>query len=52
MLILFICICIQEIGKVGLPGGSDGKDSACNAEDLGLFPGLGRPLGGGQGNPL
>ena len=37
---------------MGLPGGSDGKDSACNAEDLGLFPGLGRPLGGGQGNPL
>ena len=37
---------------MGLPGGSDGKDSACNAGDLGLFPGLGRPLGEGQGNPL
>ena len=23
-------------------GGSDGKESACNAEDLGSFPGLGR----------
>ena len=29
----------------GLPcGGSDGKVSACNAGDLGLIPGLGRPL--------
>ena len=26
----------------GLPGGSDGKESACNAGDLGLIPGLGR----------
>ena len=34
------------------PGGSDGKESACNAGDLGLIPGLGRTPGGGQGNPL
>ena len=34
------------------PGGSDGKDSACNAGDLGLIPGLGRSPGGGPGNPL
>ena len=26
----------------GFPGGSDGKESACNAGDLGLIPGLGR----------
>ena len=26
----------------GLPGGSDGKGSACNAGDPGLIPGLGR----------
>ena len=26
------------------PGGSDGKESACNAGDLGLIPGLGRSL--------
>ena len=25
-------------------GGSEGKDSACNAGDLGLIPGLGRSL--------
>ena len=37
---------------VGFPGGSDGKDSACNAGDLGLIPGLGRSLGEGNGNPL
>ena len=26
-----------------LPGGSDGKESACNAGDLGLIPGLEDP---------
>ena len=26
----------------GFPGGSDGKESACNVGDLGLTPGLGR----------
>ena len=26
----------------GFPGGSDSKESACSAEDLGLIPGLGR----------
>ena len=26
----------------GFPGGSDGKESTCNAGDLGLIPGLGR----------
>ena len=26
------------------PGGSDGKESACNAGDLDSIPGLGRPL--------
>ena len=34
------------------PGGSDGKESACNAGDLGSIPGLGRSPGGGHGNPL
>ena len=27
-------------------------ESACNAEDLGLIPGLGRSPGEGNGNPL
>ena len=34
------------------PGGSDGKESTCEAGDLGLVPGLGRSPGGGHGNPL
>ena len=34
------------------PGGSDGKESASYAKDLGSTPGLGRPPGGGHGNPL
>ena len=36
----------------GLPGGSDGKESACNAGALGLIPGLGRSPGGGHSNQL
>ena len=36
----------------GFPGDSDGKESACNAEDQGLIPGSGRSPGGGNGNPL
>ena len=37
---------------MGFPGGSDGKESAHNAGDLGSFPGSGRTPGGGNGNPL
>ena len=37
---------------VGVPGGSEGKASACNVGDLGLIPGSGRSLGEGNGNPL
>ena len=37
---------------MGLPSGSDGKESACNAGDLGLVPGSGRSPGGGNGNLL
>ena len=37
---------------LGFPGGSDGKEPACNAADLGLIPRLGRSSGGGHGNPL
>ena len=36
----------------GFPGGSDGKESACNAGDLGSIPGLGSSPGGGHGSPL
>ena len=37
---------------MGFPGGSDGKESACNMGDLGLIPGLGRSLGEVNGNTL
>ena len=33
-------------------GTSDGKESACDARDLGSTPGLGRSPGEGNGNPL
>ena len=34
------------------PGGSDGKESACNVGDLGSIPGSGRSPGEGNGNLL
>ena len=37
---------------VGFPGGSDGKESACNVGVPGLIPGLGRCPGAKHGNPL
>ena len=37
---------------LGFPCGSAGKESACNAGDLGSTPGLGRSPGEGKGYPL
>ena len=34
------------------PGSSAGKESTCNAGNLGLIPGLGRSPGEGKGYPL
>ena len=39
-------------GNVGFSGSSAGKESTCNAGDLGSMLGLGRSPGGGHGNPL
>ena len=36
----------------GFPGGSDSKESACNAGDQGSIPGSGRSPGEGNGYPL
>ena len=36
----------------GFPSSSDGKESACNARDLGLIPGLGRSPGEGNSYPF
>ena len=37
---------------MGFSGGSDGKESTCDAGDLGLIPGLGRSSGEGNSYPL
>ena len=37
---------------MGLPGGSDSEEAACNAGDLGSIPGLGKSPAGGHSNPL
>ena len=53
--------CLESLSQIlllGSPnsdwmtGGSDSKESACNAGDLSSIPGLGRYPGGGHGNPL
>ena len=36
----------------GFSGGSNGKESACNARDLGSIPGSRRSPGEGNGSPL
>ena len=38
--------------NVSFPCSSDGKESACNAGDLGSIPGSGRSPGEGNGNPV
>ena len=40
------------VGCASFPGSSAGKESACNAGDLGSIPGLGRSPGEGLGYPL
>ena len=37
---------------MGFPGGSAGKESTCNAGNLGLIPVLERSPGGGNVNPV
>ena len=39
-------------GELGFPDSSVGKESACNARDPSLIPGLGRSAGEGIGYPL
>ena len=40
------------LAYTSLPSGSNGKEPACSAGDLGLISGSGRSLGEGNGNPL
>ena len=44
------CKCHEN--HMDFPDGSDGKESARNAEDLGSIPGLGRSPGEGNSYPL
>ena len=46
------CIWVSYIISKGLPGASDGKESACHVGDPGSIPGWGRSPGRGHGNPL
>ena len=51
---IFLLLCYNQkaiiISKDIFPGGSDSKESACDAGDLVLNPGLGRSPGEGNGN--
>ena len=40
------------LNRMGFPGGSDGRESACNAGDLSSILGSGRSPGEENGNPL
>ena len=39
-----VCFLLQYPYDLGFPGGSDGKESACNVGDLDSIPGLEDPL--------
>ena len=43
---------LAVMALVGFSGGSDGKESACHAGDVGSIPGSRRYHGIGNGNPL
>ena len=47
-----VTICHNPYNILGFPVDSDSKESACNAGDLGLTPGLGRSPEEGNGYPL
>ena len=49
--ILYICVVVAVV-LMGFPGGSAGKESACNAGDEALILGSGRSLGEGNSSPL
>ena len=51
ILLIFKIVLIFTI-NMGFPHGSDGKESAYNAGDLGLISGLGTSPGKGKGYPL
>ena len=48
MLYRILLFSVKHQHESGFPCGSAGKESACNAGDLGLIPGLGDPLEKGK----
>ena len=52
LLLIFFCHYHAAYGILGFPSGSDGKESACSAGDMGSIPGLGGPPGVGNGELL
>ena len=53
LVVIFILTYLKAvISFLGFPAGSVGKESACNAGDLGSIPRLGRSPEGGHGNLL
>jgi len=49
--VFYIIVALMDGGN-GLPGGSDSKETSCNAGDLDLIPGSGRSPREGNGCPL
>ena len=52
---IYMCVCVYihtSHTHMAFLGGSDSKESACNAEDPVSIPGLGRSPGEGNGYPL
>ena len=50
-----VCVCSSKYKRcceIKCNCGSDSKESACDAGDVGSIPGSGRSPGGGNGNPL
>ena len=48
----FLLLHFSTLWWKGFPASSEVKASACNAQELGSIPGLGRSPGQGNGNPL
>ena len=49
---LYSFVICRSATLIGKTHGSDGKESTCDAGDLGSNPGSGRSPGGGHGNPI
>ena len=49
---MVLLLILKKISNLGIPGGSDSKESACNAGDPGSISGSGRSPGDGNGCPF